>query len=56
MFSYIQPETGEDISPKKVKKIYVYLARKWSRYVYVPRKVEQMYSEIWFPDLLDSEK
>jgi hypothetical protein len=22
----------------------------------LPRKVEQMYSDIWFPDLLDSEK
>lgn len=24
--------------------------------MYLPRKVEQMYSDIWLPDLLDSEK
>lgn len=26
------------------------------QYNYLPRNVEQMYSDIWFPDLLDSEK
>ena len=25
-------------------------------FLYLPKKVEQMYSEIWLPDLLDSEK